>query len=36
VLVLVDSLQLVVDCALFDAFVCGKQCCTYIRIICFW
>ena len=20
------------DCALFDAFVCGKQCCTYIRI----
>ena len=23
----------VVDCAVFDTFVCGKQCCTYIRII---
>jgi len=24
-----------VDCALFDAFVCGQQCYTYISIIFF-
>ena len=32
---LVDSLLLVVDCALFNAVVCGQQCYTYIRIIFF-
>ena len=35
-LLLVDSLLLVVDCALFNAVVCGQQCCTYIRIIFFF
>jgi len=35
-LLLVDSVLLVVDCAVFDAFVCGQQCCTYIWIIFFW
>jgi hypothetical protein len=25
----VDSVLLVVDCALFDPVVCGQQCCTY-------
>ena len=34
-LLLVDSLLLVVDCALFNAVVCGQQCYTYIRIIFF-
>ena len=34
-LLLVDSLLLVVDCALFNTVVCGQQCCTYIRIIFF-
>jgi hypothetical protein len=32
---LVDSVLLLVDCALFDAFVCCKQCYTYIGIIFF-
>ena len=32
---MVDSLLLVVDCALFDTVVCGKEFYTYIRIICF-
>ena len=36
VLLLVDSLLHVVDCALFDAVVCVKKCCAYIKIICFW
>ena len=34
-LLLVDSLLLAVDCALFNALVCGQQCYTYIRIIFF-
>ena len=34
-LLLVDSLLLLVDCALFNAVVCGQQCYTYIRIIFF-
>ena len=34
-LLLVDSFLLVVDCALFNAVVCGQQCYTYIRIIIF-
>jgi hypothetical protein len=33
VLLLIDSVLLVVACALFDPFVCGQQCYTYIRII---
>ena len=33
-LLLVDSL-LLVDCALFNAVVCGQQCYAYIRIIFF-
>ena len=32
-LLFVDFVLFVVDCAVFDTFVCGKQCCTYIRII---
>jgi hypothetical protein len=35
VLLFVDFVLLVVDFALFSAFVCGKQCCTYIRITLF-
>ena len=35
-LLLVDSLLLVVDCALFNAVICGQQCYTYIRIIFFF
>jgi hypothetical protein len=27
VLLLVDCVLIVVGCAMFDAFVCGKQCC---------
>ena len=34
-LLLVDSLLLVVDCALFNTVVCGQLCCTYISIIYF-
>ena len=34
-LLLVDSLLLIVDCALFSAVVCDQQCCRYIRIIFF-
>ena len=34
-LLLVDSLLLVVDYALFDTVVCGKEFYTYISIICF-
>ena len=34
-LLLVDSVIFVVDDALFGAFVCGKQCYTYIRIVFF-
>ena len=32
-LLFVDFVLFVVDCAVFDTFVCGKQCCTYIIII---
>ena len=35
-LLFVDFVLFVVDCALFDTFVCGKQCCTCIRIIFFF
>ena len=35
-LLLIDSLLLVVDCALFNIVVCGQQCYTYIRIIFFF
>ena len=32
-MLLLDSVLPVVDRALFDALVCGQQCCTYIGII---
>ena len=32
-LLLVDSLLLVVDCALFNAVVCGQQCYIYILLL---
>ena len=32
-LLFVDFVLFVVDCALFTAVGCGKQCCTYIGII---
>ena len=35
-LLLVDSLLLIVDCALLNAVVCGQQCYTCIRITFFF